>query len=114
MTVYVDDMFRYPVGRFRNMKMSHMIADAADELHAMADRLGLKREWFQGDHYDISLFKRDLAIRYGAVAIEYRTCGLMCWVGHRTGKLPKPEEAEQIWRELRLKQVAKTPQGELF
>jgi hypothetical protein len=36
LTVYVDDMHRYPIGRFKvgryEMKMSHMIADAEDEL----------------------------------------------------------------------------------
>jgi hypothetical protein len=114
MAVYVDDMYLYPIGQFRGMKMSHMIADTVAELHAMADRLGLKRSWFQGDHYDIAIRKRTLAIQYGAVSIEYRTCGLMCWVGHRTGTLPKPEEAERIWRELRTIEVAKAPPGGLF
>lgn len=72
MTVYVDDMFQYPMGRFGRMKMSHMVADTEDELHAMAARIGIARKWFQDDHYDVSITKRDLAIAAGAVAISLR------------------------------------------
>lgn len=72
MTVYVDDMFRYPMGEFRRMKMSHMMADTDEELHAMADRIGLARRWFQGDHYDVSMSLRTQAIRHGAVPITLR------------------------------------------
>lgn len=54
MTVYVDNM-RAPYGR---MLMCHMIADTVDELHRMADRIGVARRWYQGDHYDICLAKK--------------------------------------------------------
>ena len=72
MTVYVDDMYKYPMGQFGRMKMSHMIADTDEELHAMADRIGLARKWYQGDHYDVSLALRGKAIAAGAVAITLR------------------------------------------
>lgn len=68
MTVYVDDM-RAPFGR---MVMCHMMGDTLDELHAMADRIGVARRWFQGPpkhrfpHYDIALSKRVLAVQAGA------------------------------------------------
>jgi hypothetical protein len=71
MTVYVDDAF-IPYGR---MKMSHMIADTEEELHAMADKIGIKRKWFQDHnmpHYDICKSKRRLAVRLGAVEITLR------------------------------------------
>lgn len=74
MPVYVDDM-RAPYGR---MVMCHMVADTLAELHAMADRIGLARRWYQGPpttrrpHYDISLAKRTLAIRDGAQEIRWR------------------------------------------
>jgi hypothetical protein len=71
MTVYVDAVF-IPYGR---MKMCHMIADTEDELHAMADKIGLKREWFQGGskpHYDVSKGKRIEAIRHGAIEVTVR------------------------------------------
>lgn len=72
MSVYVDAYFA-PYGR---MQMSHMIADSLDELHAMADRIGVARRWFQEKasfpHYDVCKAKRDLAIQLGAVRLEKR------------------------------------------
>lgn len=80
MSVYVDDM-RAGFGR---MKMCHMIADTEDELHAMADRIGVARKWFQGLdkaswwHYDIALSKRALAVANGAQEITWREAGMKC------------------------------------
>lgn len=74
MTVYVDDM-RASFGR---MVMCHMVADTLDELHAMADRIGVARRWYQGPpktrrpHYDIALTKRALAVQAGAKEITWR------------------------------------------
>lgn len=70
MSVYVDDM-QAPYGR---MIMCHMIADTDAELHAMADRIGVARRWFQRDHYDICLAKRAQAVAYGAIEIGRRQC----------------------------------------
>jgi hypothetical protein len=77
MTVYVDDMYKYPMGRFKRMKMSHMIADTDDELHAMAEKIGVKKEWFQGDHYDVAMFVRKKAIELGAIPISLKTLACM-------------------------------------
>lgn len=71
MPVYVDNG-AHPYGR---MKMAHMLADTMDELHEMAARVGLKREWFQNHdtpHYDLCQSKRRLAISFGAVEIDRR------------------------------------------
>lgn len=74
MPVYVDNM-RAPFGR---MLMCHMVADTLDELHAMADRIGVARRWYQGPpvtrwpHYDIALSKRALAVVAGAQEIKRR------------------------------------------
>jgi hypothetical protein len=72
MTVYVDDMHKHPMGRFRRMKMSHMIADTEEELHAMASKIGVARKWFQGDHYDVCLSMRAKAVSLGAQEITMR------------------------------------------
>lgn len=72
MTVYVDDMYKYPLGQFGRMKMSHMIADTPEELHHMAERIGVARRWYQGDHYDICMSKRERALDLGAKAITLR------------------------------------------
>lgn len=68
MTVYVDDA-RAPLGR---MLMCHMLADTEQELHAMADTIGVARRWYQGDHYDISLGRRARAVRLGAAEVTTR------------------------------------------
>lgn len=68
-TVYVDEA----VWLFNRMTMCHMIADNIDALHAMAERIGIRRQWFQDKpghpHYDICKSKRAMAVKYGAVEI---------------------------------------------
>lgn len=57
------------------MVMSHMLADTPRELHAMADRIGMARRWFQpasSPHYDVSQKRRLLAIAAGAVVLDRR------------------------------------------
>jgi len=81
MTVYVDDMYLYPMGKYRKMRMSHMVADTEDELHAMVDKIGVKRKWYQRDHYDVCESKRVLAIKHGAVAITLREMAIKCHKG---------------------------------
>jgi hypothetical protein len=70
LSVYVDNARN----RFGGMVMCHMIADAADELHALAIAIGLRREWFQHKasipHYDVCIAKRAKAIQAGAVELE--------------------------------------------
>ena len=69
MTVYVDHM----ATTFGRMVMYHMLADTPDELHAMADTIGVDRKWFQHQastpHYDICKAKRALAVSAGAVEV---------------------------------------------
>ena len=72
MPVYVDTA-RHRYGR---MIMCHMLADTPDELHAMADRIGVARRWYQSHastpHYDICKAKRELAVGAGAVEVTRR------------------------------------------
>ena len=100
MTVYVDDMkaVHTPKHVPRRYVMCHMIADTDEELHAMVAKIGVARKWFQGDHYDITLAKRALAVQNGAVEITWRQCGLMMGVKRRTGILPLPDNIEEIWK----------------
>lgn len=67
-TVYVDTMR----AKYRRMIMCHMVADTEEELHAMADKIGVSRKWYQGNHYDICLAKKKLALKYGACEITMR------------------------------------------
>jgi hypothetical protein len=93
MTVYVDDMMR----PYRGMLLCHMIADTLEELHGMADRVGVAREHFQnrrcGPHYDIAKSRRLLAIDAGAVEISLRECACMMARWRATGQLGTPETA---------------------
>lgn len=73
MTVYVDDM----QAGYGRMKMCHMVADTDDELHVMADQIGVARKWHQKpgtpqSHYDICLSKRALAVQFGAQEVTRR------------------------------------------
>lgn len=56
------------VGARNDHRWCHLFADEADceELHAFARRLGMRREWFQGDHYDLVLSRRNMAVAFGA------------------------------------------------
>lgn len=72
MSVYVDDAFAGEWGKWTGG--GHLQADSLSELHAFAEQIGLKREWFQSkpgrpdhDHYDLTCSKRDEAILAGAV-----------------------------------------------
>lgn len=93
MAVYVDDMFRHPVGRLGKMTMSHMIADTEAELHAMADRIGVAREWHQGDHYDIARTKRKLSVQAGAREITMRQLSAMAALRRSGQPMGVPETA---------------------
>jgi hypothetical protein len=60
------------VGGRNNHRWAHMMADTDDELHAMAARIGLKREWFQGDHYDLTPSRHKRAVAAGAKVVRTR------------------------------------------
>lgn len=72
MPVYVDRQSN----QFGRMKMCHMLADTLDELHLMADKIGVNRKWFQANastpHYDICKQKRKIAVECGAIEITRR------------------------------------------
>jgi len=65
--VYIDNV-NLPYGR---MIMNHMVADTQEELFEMVDKIGVQRKWIQDkgtyrEHFDVSLEKKKLAIKYGA------------------------------------------------
>lgn len=112
MTVYVDN-FRAPatVGRVRG-RWSHLTADTPEELHELAERIGLIRAWFQATckygpcpavdgvcahfHYDVVDAKRDAAIAAGAKAIDLREFGAIVSARrpHFRPPAPAPEASD--------------------
>ena len=66
MAVYVDDSRL----AWRGKSWCHLVADSINELHAFAEQLGLRREWFQDrtmyPHYDVTVAVRAKALALGA------------------------------------------------
>lgn len=50
--------------------------DNLEQLHAFAEQLGMKREWFQADkripHYDLTAIRRAKAVAAGAVEVSIK------------------------------------------
>lgn len=107
--IYVDDMR----AKFGRMTLCHMIGNTDAELHDMADKIGVARKWFQGDHYDIALSKRQLAITLGAQPITWRTASAMMYFKRRGLAMPDPWHAvtELQAEYLRRKVVDMEPSG---
>ncbi len=67
MAVLVDELREYPYVRWTVKHWCHMVSDASfDELHAFAAALGIPRERFQRDHYDLPPIMRARAVAQGA------------------------------------------------
>jgi hypothetical protein len=78
-TVLVDELAAYPEemvarkARKHGRKWCHLVSDKSlEELHEFAGRIGLKRAWFQRDHYDLTPGMRVRAVRAGAVEVTAR------------------------------------------
>ena len=93
MGVYVDDAF-IPAkvrngGRYVTARWCHLSADTEEELHDLAQRIGLRRSWFQVPkfagkpskpdsragqnwHYDVTESRREAAIALGATPLTCR------------------------------------------
>lgn len=75
MTVYVDEIRVYPNawGPFRKGSC-HLTADTLEELHALAEKIGCRRAWFQdhrlAPHCDLTAAKRQAALDAGAVFVS--------------------------------------------
>lgn len=73
----VDELIRYSSKRPFHNGSCHMTTDGPiEELHVFADKIGLKRQWFQKhkivDHYDLTPKMRAKAIAAGAVEVGWR------------------------------------------
>jgi len=73
MAVYVDPA-KLP---YKGMLMCHMVADTEEELHAMADKLGIARAHYHAFHYNITKSSRVKAIQLGAIKVTTRIAVLV-------------------------------------
>jgi hypothetical protein len=78
MAILIDSFYngvRGPV-RYWRRRCGHLVSDTSlDELHEFAERLGLRREWFQVKsipHYDLTGEVYELAIERGATLVTSR------------------------------------------
>jgi hypothetical protein len=78
-SVYVDDWRQVATVGFVTGRWSHLTGDSDEELHQFAQRLGLRRAWFQDHHRDVTRHHYDVteptrlrAIEAGALAVTWR------------------------------------------
>lgn len=73
--IYVDaaEWKKSPTGR---KSYAHMVADSMEELHAFAERIGVKKHFFHrsktAPHYDITSEQHVVAIANGATLVDSR------------------------------------------
>ena len=93
MSVYVDQ----ERNQFGRMVMCHMFADSLAEHFAMADAIGMDRDWFQPlsfPHYDVRLSRRARALELGAVEVD-----------RRQGYEIRKRKREQGWSDAELAEI---------
>jgi pimeloyl-ACP methyl ester carboxylesterase len=94
MAVLIDE----PRWWFRGRRWSHLVSDSSlDELHEFAQRAGIPRRGFQGDHYDVPEDFREEMLEHGAQLVEsrelvrrLRAAGLRLSPAQRRGARPSP------------------------
>ena len=78
MSVYVGPLFdvlpAQMKGRWHWPEACHLFADTLDELHLLAEEIGIKRAWFQDrpafPHYDLTSGRRAKALEFGAIDLN--------------------------------------------
>lgn len=104
MPVIVDDLFTSTayhgdgkeqarrVGARNGNRWSHMTSTADDtdyaELHEMARHIGMRRAWFQGDHYDLTPGRRAHAVKLGAQEVTRLELSMVCLYDRRGRERP--------------------------
>jgi hypothetical protein len=78
---YVDALREYPDAGLRFTVFCHLLADTRDELHAMADELGIPRRFFQDHpwrwHHDLPAHLRARAVELGAREVTMHEVGAL-------------------------------------
>lgn len=86
MPVYVDKITAYPKSMVKGeaarygVQWSHLWADTEEELHELAQKIGMSRSWWQkphhkwdvSGHYDVVPSRRVRALEAGAISRSYQ------------------------------------------
>lgn len=99
MAIYVDELASWGWKmRGREVRSCHMFTDSLDleELHVFAERIGMRRTWFQphsrvSPHYDLTEIRRAAAVRLGAIEVSRRDA-VGIWRARREALLATAEE----------------------
>jgi hypothetical protein len=79
LTCYVDAVRSYPGRGLRHTEFCHLLADTREELHDMADALGIPRRFFQDHawrwHHDLPEHLRARAVALGAREVTMHEVG---------------------------------------
>jgi hypothetical protein len=90
MSCYVDTVRSYPGAGLRFSEFCHLLADTRQELHEMAEQLGMPRRFFQDHpwrwHYDLPAHVREHAIELGAHEVTMHDIGAL--LRRRRAELP--------------------------
>ena len=81
MACYVDTVRAYPGSGLRFSEFCHLLADTREELHAMADALGIPRRFVQDHpwrwHHDLPAHLRARAVELGAREVTMHEVGAL-------------------------------------
>jgi hypothetical protein len=81
MACYVDTVRSYPDAGLRFTEYCHLLADTREELHELAQRIGMPRQAFQDHpwrwHYDLPAPLRPLAVAQGARQVTMHDVGAL-------------------------------------
>lgn len=100
MTVYVDELMNFG-WKLRGVEVAscHLFTDHVDlgELHQLAERIGMRRAWFQtsrtAPHYDLTAGRRRAAIDAGAVPVDRRQASAI-WRTRREALSTTPQPTQ--------------------
>jgi hypothetical protein len=98
MAVLVEPLRHYAHVRFSVKDWCHMAVDGSfEELHAFAAELGLPRNRFQGDHYDLPPWLRVRAVSLGAE--EVTTADLLLRMAGPRGDRARARASRKVGRD---------------
>lgn len=112
MTIFVDNAFIQATVGNNKSQWCHLVSDQYDsaDLHPFAQRIGLRREWFQYKsdipgqecappwrwHYDVTLRVRAKAVEAGAREIDLHTFARLIDLKRKIfGQLPEDEKTAE-------------------
>lgn len=97
MTSYVDTVRHYPDAGLRFTDYCHLMADTREELHEIAQAVGMPPQAFQDHawrwHYDLPSHLRPAAIELGAQVLDIHGVGAL--LRARKAALAVPRSAQQ-------------------